>query len=175
MRLRGCLAPLLFSLVGCTLPGCASNPKPVEAPPTAVEPQPDPAPARPVALRNEAKSKAPKAGAHDGFLVKTQQGVWAVRRVALQRLQREGAQSFIQKVRVRPAFARGRFVGWRVLAYGGPGALERGDVVTRVNGASIERPEQFMKVWEEMAQRSQLQVGILRQGRRLEARWPIVD
>lgn len=166
--------PLLLSLlIGCSLPGCASAPTPAPVGPEA-EPEAPDLPAPPEGP-STAKNKTPKLASTNGLLVKTSEGVWAIRRGALQRIQKEGAQQFIQQVRVRPTFTRGRFYGWRVLAYRGPGKLRQGDVVRRVNGASIERPEQFMKVWEAMAERSRLEIHLVRQGREVRASWPIID
>lgn len=102
-------------------------------------------------------------------------GHQAIRRSALLDLQRLGAQSFIQQVRVRPAFRHGRFHGWRVVAYRGPGTLLSGDVVTRINGRPIERPEQFMGVWEGLASSDKLVVELIRAGKSLVYRLPIVE
>ncbi|MBW2730881.1 MAG: hypothetical protein JRH20_00725 [Deltaproteobacteria bacterium] len=170
-------APLLFLFSGCALPGCASTPKPEVTGANAAGADvtrdlPDLPPPQSASM---AKSKTPKLASSDELLVKRAEGGWAIRRAALQRIQKKGAQSFIRQLEVRPAFHRGRFVGWRVLAYGGPGTLQHGDVVTRVNGASIERPGQFMKVWEEMAEQSHLTIRLMRGQRELRPRWPIVE
>lgn len=116
-----------------------------------------------------------KAAVPAPLLVSLPGGNQAIRRSALLRLQREGAQSFIQKVRVRPAFRHGRFHGWRVVAYRGPGTLLTGDVVTRINGRPIERPEQFMGVWETLASTNKLVVELVRGGKALVYRLPIVE
>jgi type II secretory pathway component PulC len=98
-----------------------------------------------------------------------------VTRAELETHLRDGAQSFIQKVRVRPAFRSGRFLGWRVLAYEGPGPIRIGDVVMRVNGEELERPDQFMKAWNGLRGRSDLVVEMIRAGKRVALRFPIVD
>lgn len=119
-----------------------------------------------------AKVAAPPPSA---LVVSLPGGHQAIRRSALLHLQRLGAQSFIQKVRVRPAFRHGRFHGWRVVAYRGPGTLLTGDVVTRINGRPIERPEQFMGVWEGLASSDKLVVELIRAGKSLVYRLPIVE
>jgi S1-C subfamily serine protease len=78
-------------------------------------------------------------------------------------------------VRVKATFRRGRFFGWRVLAYSGPGPVQPGDIVVRVNRHSVERPNQFMKVWEQLPDQPELVVEMVRGGRRLTLRYPIVD
>ena len=53
--------------------------------------------------------------------------------------------------------------------------LKPGDVVTRVNGHSIERPEQALKVWNGLRVASELFVEYERDGRARSLRWAIVD
>jgi type II secretory pathway component PulC len=98
-----------------------------------------------------------------------------ITRAELEAQLRAGAQSFIQKVRVRPSFRGGRFIGWRVLAYQGPGPIRTGDVVKRVNGEELERPEQFMKAWNGLRGRTELVLELIRSGKPLSLRFPIVD
>jgi len=147
-----------------TVTGCVTSLGPVDdAPPPASRPtaasQPVPAAETPAAL-SPASAPAPVAG---------------IRRSELQRYVRQGAQSFIQLVRVRATFRHGRFFGWRIQSYAGPGPVQPGDVVTRVNMKPLERPDQFMKVWEQMGNESELVVELWRQGQPLTLRYPIVD
>lgn len=78
-------------------------------------------------------------------------------------------------MRVRPTFARGRFFGWRVIRYEGPGRLRPGDIVVRVNGQPIQRPREFMRVWKTLAQREQLTIRMVRDGNPVTLRFSIVD
>jgi S1-C subfamily serine protease len=109
------------------------------------------------------------------FLVSTKDGRKALKRKALLALQKEGAQAFIRRVNVRPAFHRGKFHGWRVLTYSGPGHLQSGDIVSKINGRSIERPAQFMAVWQSMASGERFIVDLVRGGKPLTISYPIVD
>lgn len=88
---------------------------------------------------------------------------------------RRGAQEFIQTVQVRPAFRRGRFLGWRILGYQGPGPVHRGDIVMRVNGQGLERPEEFMTAWNGLPSRATLIIEMLRGAKPLVLRYQIVD
>lgn len=82
----------------------------------------------------------------------------------------------MSKVRVRAAFRKNRFYGWRITAYGGPGSkIRRGDIVISINHKPIERPGQFMAVWNQLAREKQLVVQLVRQGKPLELRYKIVD
>jgi type II secretory pathway component PulC len=92
-----------------------------------------------------------------------------------------GLGRFLQGVETEPVLEGGRFAGFRLvslypddprLAGSEPRA---GDVVVRVNGQSIERPEQAMRVWEELRVASELAIEYRRDGEAREVRYPIVD
>jgi len=100
-------------------------------------------------------------------------GSGVIARSELRRYLAEGPQTFIQRVQVRPAFREGRFYGWRIIAYGGPGPVRVGDIVRRVNHHGLERPEQFMKAWEELSRRSELVLELVRRGRPMVLRWSV--
>jgi hypothetical protein len=93
-----------------------------------------------------------------------------------------GVGRFLQNVQLEPQLDRGRFVGWRVVALfeRTPELKERsmlrpGDTVSRVNGQSIERPEQFKNVWDTLATESQLVLSVTRAGKQSQVRYRIVD
>jgi hypothetical protein len=88
-----------------------------------------------------------------------------------------GIGRFLQQVQTEPHLEQGRFVGWRLLTPIPPegGALRPGDTVVRVNGQSIERPEQFKNVWDSMATSSELVLDVLRGEHRGQVRYEIVD
>jgi hypothetical protein len=75
-----------------------------------------------------------------------------------------GLGAYLQNVETQPAFHQGVFVGFRIVSLF-PGELtyasldlRPGDTVTRVNGRSIERPEQAVAVWEALRTASNLVV-----------------
>jgi type II secretory pathway component PulC len=98
-----------------------------------------------------------------------------IRRSELDGYIKEGPQRFIQLVQVRPTFRRGRFFGWRVLGYQGPGPIRPGDIVIRINGRSMERPAQFMSVWNRLPKETELVVSLVRENKPVTLRFPIVD
>jgi type II secretory pathway component PulC len=55
------------------------------------------------------------------------------------------------------------------------GPVRPGDIVERVNGRSIERPESFIEAWESLRFERGIEVQVLREGRRLRYRWTIVE
>jgi S1-C subfamily serine protease len=81
-----------------------------------------------------------------------------------------GPAAFLGKVKPEPTFAGGRFAGWRIGAVprgaGGFGSvdLSAGDIVLKVNGQSVERPEAFQELWDAMRFADHLTVEIDREG-----------
>jgi hypothetical protein len=92
-----------------------------------------------------------------------------------------GLGRFLQNVETEPTFYQGTFVGFRIISFF-PGDLEYasldlrpGDIVTHVNGRSIERPEQAVAVWDALRSAKDLVVLYRRGGDELALRFRIVD
>jgi hypothetical protein len=91
--------------------------------------------------------------------------------------------AFLARVAVEPTFrlrgdaSKPQFAGWRVRALDPQlaGALHAGDVVVRVNGHSVEQPDQFLDAWQAARGQKQLVVEILREGRAQRLTWAIVE
>jgi S1-C subfamily serine protease len=98
-----------------------------------------------------------------------------IARPELNRILDDGAQRFIARIEVNPSLQRTprgqRFRGWEIVSFfpGDPRFsqvdLRPGDVVTRVNGKPIERPAEFIRVWEDLRFSRELVVDYLRDGR----------
>lgn len=92
-----------------------------------------------------------------------------------------GPGRFLQRIRVkRDLDAQGRFAGWRLLELfpGEPDvrcALAPGDTLLRVNGQSVEHPEQFKTVWDSLALSSELVLTVRRAGQQSDVRYRIVQ
>jgi type II secretory pathway component PulC len=92
-----------------------------------------------------------------------------------------GPGAFLQSVRVRASLGGGSFSGWEILSLDAEdGRFERvdlgpGDVVTRINGRVVERPEQLSEVWESLRGATELVVEYRRHGELRELRFPIVE
>jgi type II secretory pathway component PulC len=105
----------------------------------------------------------------------------AIRRAELARVLDASPGYFLQHVQTEPRFAHGRFFGWRVVSFFPGDArfagidLQAGDVVTRINGKSIEQPDQFMAVWTELRTSKELVVDVERAGAPRKLRWTIAD
>jgi type II secretory pathway component PulC len=91
-----------------------------------------------------------------------------------------GLGSFLQTVAIdeHPVFRDGKFHGFRIAGlapqYARTGIVP-GDVVTRVNGMPIERPEQAIEVFRSLEVASELHIDYERDGTPHELRLAIVD
>jgi S1-C subfamily serine protease len=101
-----------------------------------------------------------------------------VARADLDRTLAAGPGAFLARVHVRVAHEGSAFRGWELVAldppYDGSG-LAPGDVVTRVNGRVIERPEELQEAWHALRGADAITVEYLRGGDRRELRVPVVD
>lgn len=94
---------------------------------------------------------------------------------------RAGLGYFLQRIQLDPqaVFEGGRFKGFRVAALTGDPSfwsgvdLRRGDVITRVNGQSVERPEQALVVFKSLETAPELRVSLERGGQPREIVYPI--
>jgi type II secretory pathway component PulC len=92
-----------------------------------------------------------------------------------------GPHWFIRQVDVVPARVGDHFAGFRIVHFFAATRrfrrvdLRPGDVVIRVNDLPIGRPEQFMKVWEDLKVAKELTVEYVRGGSVRLLRWEIDD
>jgi type II secretory pathway component PulC len=103
-----------------------------------------------------------------------------IRREALLKVISAGPGRFLQRVRVKRVLDdKGRFAGWQLVqVFPGEGdvssPLRPGDTLLRVNGQSVERPEQFKSVWDSLALSSELVLTVRRGGQQSDVRYRIV-
>lgn len=128
----------------------------------------DPAPGKATASTAPAPAKAPQTA-------KPSVPEGSISRTVLLSHHKVGPQRFIAKIRVKATFRRGKFFGWRVLSYHGPGPINPGDVVINVLAMPIERPDQFMKVWDKLPSIEVLTVKLLREDKIQTLTFPVVD
>jgi S1-C subfamily serine protease len=108
-------------------------------------------------------------------------GPGRITRRALDAVLDRGLGAFLGRLELEPAREGDRFVGYRLVAYRRPGdalaesGLQPGDVLTRVNGQAVVRPEHAFTVWQALRVASGVSVEYLRAGRRRELRFEIVD
>ncbi|HET9957794.1 MAG TPA: hypothetical protein VFQ61_25020 [Polyangiaceae bacterium] len=79
----------------------------------------------------------------------------------------QGVPAFLQKVQVEASVRDGKFVGWQVRGLFPPADwqgidLQPGDVITAVNGKSIERETDAYDVFVSLKTAPRLEVSVLR-------------
>ena len=181
---RSVAAALVVGLFGCASGAATSATRPAPTPKPAEEAKPaeaveSPAEAAPAASTAQATAEPP-APPEPVPLPDTVDGA-DIPRAALLLVLEQGVGRFLQKVSIEPHLERGRFVGWRILELFPDepewtrGVLQPGDTLLRINGQSVERPEQFKNVWDSLATESQLVLQVLRAGKSSEVRHRIVQ
>lgn len=104
-----------------------------------------------------------------------------LRRAAVVRTLDGGLGHWLQQVDVDPKLDHGRFRGWiiRTLPEGDACYadldLRAGDVVTRINGRPVERPEEASDVWNGLRTSSALVIDFTRSGQPHTLRFKIVE
>jgi len=157
----------LLAIVAFAVSACASGSVPAAAAPVAVEPPP--VAAEPVTVESADAGTARVLGPNE------------LSRLGVATVVDAGFGHFLQTVDVEPVLERGAFVGFRIVRFRAEDgrydgiALAPGDVVTRVNGSPIERPEQALAVFNGLRVVSELRVEYTRDRERREIRYAIVD
>ena len=111
---------------------------------------------------------------------RTRLGDYLIQRKDYERMLDRGASYFIRQIQVTPIKHEEQFVGFRLdkifpnEPYFEQGEIRVGDIVQRVNGLPIGRPEQFMQVWVGLKAKQQLIVQIIRKGEPLIVTWNII-
>ncbi|MEO8878290.1 MAG: hypothetical protein ABI461_22035 [Polyangiaceae bacterium] len=105
-----------------------------------------------------------------------------IHRSEVHRVVARGLGAFLSRVTLDDHPAKnpdGKFVGFRIAMLQGDSwkgvDLKPGDVVTKVNGFPIERPEQALEVFHSLDIASELRIGYQRDGADRELRYAIVD
>jgi hypothetical protein len=89
---------------------------------------------------------------------------------------RNGPPWILQRVPIEEVVNDGKFVGWRVMAMPSEWShvdLKPGDVVTKVNGMSLERPEDLWMAWTSLVVASDLRIAYERGGAAREVAYHI--
>ncbi len=105
-----------------------------------------------------------------------------LRRSEVRQAMSAGLGTFLQRVTFdvdHPVFRDHHFVGFRIAELNGEGwsniELKPGDVITAVNGFSVERPEQAQQAFLSLAVASELRVDYEREGQPRSMRLTITD
>jgi len=104
-----------------------------------------------------------------------------VQRDALLRLAERGPGWLLQRVTLEPVRRDDEFYGYRIAdaneAVQGQMApqLEVGDVVRRVNGVELERPDDYVEAWSRLPRTDAVEIDFMRDGEAQTARWVVVE
>jgi S1-C subfamily serine protease len=165
---------LLISACAATV-AQSPDPEPVGTAPTPMLPSAPDEPA-PAAVPAQTKAEPAPPRACDMFA-----GPGQLRRSALVRLIDAGLPRWMQGVEGDRMLAKHRFAGWLIKSlYPNDPCyqdidLRRGDVVQKVNGKSIEKPEQAFDVAESLRTAPEIVVEFLRDGKPQRITIVIVD
>ena len=129
--------------------------------------QDDPAAGRLLADEERAVTRKPATTAEPGALT----------RKSLDETLAAGPGAFLGRIRVRATGEKGVFRGWVILSLW-PGAqteLQPGDVVKKLNGKTLERPDDVTVLWESLRKASEIVVDYERAGAARVYRVPVVE
>jgi len=103
-----------------------------------------------------------------------------IKRRTLEHALELGPSWFVSQLSVRPIVTRDEnFYGFQLMSLfpgresGSELPIRQGDIVRRINGQSIERPEQFMALWNSLGSASHLSIQVLRGDQPLLITWEI--
>lgn len=108
-------------------------------------------------------------------------GPRSVKRAALGRTLDAGLGTWLKGVDVEAKIDRGHFQGWLVRSlYAGDPCwtnvdLRAGDVVTRINRHSVQRPEEAQVVWTALRSSDEIVVDYVRDGKPRSVKFAVVD
>jgi type II secretory pathway component PulC len=142
----------------------------------ATTPPPEPIPEEPPPLTPAVAPAPPAPPACTAF---SRPGV--LRRSALNRALNESLGRWLSGVEVKAAVEKGRFRGWVIRSLYPSDVCYRqvdlrpGDLVMRVNGKSIEKPEQANEVFQSLRTAPALEVELVREGAPMKITFPIAE
>ncbi|WP_437281073.1 serine protease [Sorangium sp. So ce375] len=97
-------------------------------------------------------------------------------RADVDRVLLQGPPWILRRVPVEEVIRAGAFIGWKILALPADWSgieLKIGDVVTQVNGATLERPDDLFAAYRALASASELKITYEREGTTRELVVPI--
>jgi S1-C subfamily serine protease len=181
----------MSALLVAGMGGCADQPPPrpvnsgATAYATGAEP---PEPSAGSSMRQDLAAAAastsadgPAPAARPAPPCEARRGSDGLRRAAVLRTLDGGLGHWLRNVDIDPKLEHGRFRGWiiRTLPEGDACYadldLQAGDVVTRINGRPVERPEEASDIWDGLRTSTALVIDFMRAGRPRTLRFRIVE
>jgi hypothetical protein len=172
-----------YLLISCLCAACATAaPKPAAKRATSANEQPvaggsaaqaDATPSE-VGQRAEAGGKTLRPALIAADLEHAYLGV--IDRAGLVTIIEQGLGRVLARLKLSPAMERGKFQGFRVNGIDAAWAhagIQANDVVLRLNGQAVERPEQAQAAFESLRVASELALELLRDGQKVALRYRI--
>lgn len=100
-----------------------------------------------------------------------------IARMALEDALVQGPPWILRRVAVEEVIRGGNFIGWKIVglpAEWGEVQVKVGDVVTRVNGQPIEKPDDLFAAWKGLATAKEIKIAVERDGKETEIVFPVV-
>lgn len=168
------LSRLVFASVVLALAACASTPAPAPVSPAPAANETEPTSASEAAEAEQGGNEAPRTlttGGQPDYL-------GAIDRAGLRAIIDQGLGRVLARLQLSPVLVKGKFQGFRVnqidSAWAASGVAVN-DVVLRLNGAPIERPEQALAAFESLRVASELALELSRDGQTMALRYRIED
>lgn len=163
MKIRLAIAILCFAL------GCGSSQTTAPSDPS-----------RTGANSRSAVKAAPEAvQAPDKLALEKQSPPGVIIRQDLNDLLAAGPAAILAAVVTEPVLQNGRFIGFRIARFADTAPrtidLRAGDIILKANGRSIERPENYYAVFEDLKIATELRLEVLRNGETTTLVYPILD
>lgn len=200
LALHGSAALLALALVGCKPAVNVANPSPFDEDDPAATPDPDVAPdvnpgilveprARqadtPEKPRNPAAAAAldPTLTAHAPTPARSRPGLrsMTVARAQLHTTLDRGPAMFLRGIEIKPHFQDDRFRGWEIVQFMpgetrfDPFDLQPGDVIGRINGQWVARPQQLAALWTTLRSTKAIIIQVHRGTDAFELRFEVSD
>jgi len=103
----------------------------------------------------------------------------AIWRAELRNILSAGPAAVLAMVETEPAREGKKFIGFKIVTFvhGDPKAvdLRPGDILVAVNGKKIVQPDDYFRVFQELAVASELRFDILREGQPKTLSYPVVE
>ncbi len=153
--------------------GCATQ---------AAKPDPEPVTeSAPAAVAEPQAVSAPLPTASPLPIAPTARAPFTLNRGEVNRTLDATPGAFLRRVSTEVRLRQGRFAGWRIVSFAPSdliftdGPLRPGDVILKVNGHTLERPDDLLELWQALRSAPSLTVDLERNGVGSTLRWTIVD
>ena len=102
-----------------------------------------------------------------------------IKRSDLNQVLDSGPAALLAEVFIDPVLDDGRFVGFRITQFVSDSPttidLRVGDVIVSVNGKTVERPENYFEIFQELKTAKSLSFELLRDGEEFNLLYPIIE